>query len=704
MKSLVSVIVPTYNSEKTLERCLNAIKNQTYNSIEIIVVDQESSDQTIKIAKKFKTKIIVLPKPKFYSPPTKSRNAGAAISKGKYLLHLDSDMVLTENVVSECVAKGETGYGAVVIHEVDYAIGFWAKCKALERGAYVGDRSIEGARFFNAKQFKVIRGYDETLSSGEDWDIHERFKRVTKIAEVDAKIIHLQGKIYFLKQLRKKYNYGKTILNYVNKNKKTSFAKISPIRVAYLRVMTKIFNTPLLILGFIFLKTAETLAASLGVLSTIFKKKKQQNGSIFLFDHYSLNKGDMAILLGTLKMLLSAYPNSKIFVEASHPKITEGSVNTYFNTNKIKILPRILMTESHDWENRRKSKVANLYFLYLIPATLFWTVIYKLFKVDLAIINFQKRQTLRSLYSSDIVISVGGGFINKDFYYQLRLINLIVAKIFWKKFILLGQSIGPFKNSFERRIVLFFLKYCDLIVLRERISYNLFTNSPLFRNKVIISSDFALNTYDLKATTFEQLKPRSIGITVNTDFVKNKNKFFNEFSSFLDKVIEEYDVNLCFVVMDSPDPGNIDNIRKRMQNQAKTQVIGLHLDAIQTKSVFSKFILTLNFRFHGVVFSYLSQVPPIGIAVTHKTKGFMDEFGMSQQCFNAKEFIQDQDKVIKIIGELIRHRGVYTSNIRSSMTDKIKSMDTLPQIIDQISPYLLNTSLQSCSYHSSEAI
>jgi len=46
-KPLVSVVIPTYNSEKTLKKCLESIKRQTYKNIEIIVVDKFSKDRTV---------------------------------------------------------------------------------------------------------------------------------------------------------------------------------------------------------------------------------------------------------------------------------------------------------------------------------------------------------------------------------------------------------------------------------------------------------------------------------------------------------------------------------------------------------------------------------------------------------------------------------------------------------------------------------
>ena len=54
-----SVLIANYNNEKYIEECLNSILNQTYKNIEIIVIDDDSSDNSSKIINKFKDKIII---------------------------------------------------------------------------------------------------------------------------------------------------------------------------------------------------------------------------------------------------------------------------------------------------------------------------------------------------------------------------------------------------------------------------------------------------------------------------------------------------------------------------------------------------------------------------------------------------------------------------------------------------------------------
>ena len=97
---LVSVVIPTYNSEKTLAKCLESIKNQTYKNTESVIVDNFSTDKTTEIAEKFGVGV-------FFKGPERSSqvNFGVEKSKGKYIYRVDSDFVLDPTVIEEAVDK-----------------------------------------------------------------------------------------------------------------------------------------------------------------------------------------------------------------------------------------------------------------------------------------------------------------------------------------------------------------------------------------------------------------------------------------------------------------------------------------------------------------------------------------------------------------------------------------------------------------------
>ena len=88
---LVSIIIRTKNEEKYLEQILEILKKQTYQDFEIIVVDDNSVDKTLKIATKYKCKIISVPKGQFSHP--RSCNLGAENARGKYLVFLNGHTI-----------------------------------------------------------------------------------------------------------------------------------------------------------------------------------------------------------------------------------------------------------------------------------------------------------------------------------------------------------------------------------------------------------------------------------------------------------------------------------------------------------------------------------------------------------------------------------------------------------------------------------
>ena len=96
MNFLFSIIVPVYNSEKTIEKCLNSIKIQKTNDFELIIIDDNSSDNSLQIANKFikKIKFVKILKNKKNYGVSISRNRGIKNSNGKYIIFLDSDDIL----------------------------------------------------------------------------------------------------------------------------------------------------------------------------------------------------------------------------------------------------------------------------------------------------------------------------------------------------------------------------------------------------------------------------------------------------------------------------------------------------------------------------------------------------------------------------------------------------------------------------------
>lgn len=106
MNKLVSVIVPIYNVEKYLRRCIDSIINQTYRNIEVILIDDGSLDNCPKICddyKKLDNRIKAIHKKN--GGLSSARNNGIELSTGDYLLFVDSDDYLTNNAIETMLKK-----------------------------------------------------------------------------------------------------------------------------------------------------------------------------------------------------------------------------------------------------------------------------------------------------------------------------------------------------------------------------------------------------------------------------------------------------------------------------------------------------------------------------------------------------------------------------------------------------------------------
>ena len=101
----VSIIIPAYNSEKFIKRCLDSVINQIYKNLEIIVIDDASKDNTKQIIKEYAEKDNRI-RP-FYSNENKgvsfSRNIGLKASTGEYIMFVDSDDELTKDAVRRMI-------------------------------------------------------------------------------------------------------------------------------------------------------------------------------------------------------------------------------------------------------------------------------------------------------------------------------------------------------------------------------------------------------------------------------------------------------------------------------------------------------------------------------------------------------------------------------------------------------------------------
>src|SRR3984957_11911486 len=150
----VVVVVPTRNSGRTLARCLESLRNQTFPCT-VVVVDNFSEDDSEVIARRLAHHVVV-------AGPERSRqrNIGAQVITSTIVGFVDSDMVVDTHVVEQVVERIVHGKaGAVIVPERTVGRGDWARVRAFERSFYVGHEGVEAARFFSSELFEALGGF-----------------------------------------------------------------------------------------------------------------------------------------------------------------------------------------------------------------------------------------------------------------------------------------------------------------------------------------------------------------------------------------------------------------------------------------------------------------------------------------------------------------------------------------------------------------
>lgn len=271
-KNIVSVIIPAYNEEQTIQQCLDSLADQIFKDIEVVVVDDFSSDKTSAIAKKWAEQLsikIKVVRNRRHRERGVTRNLGAKVSTGNYFLFIDTDMKVGKRVISDCIKliRNNPKFKAIIIPEKSFGKGFWAKCKSLEKLCYIGDDRMEAARFFERKAFWRVGGWDNKMISGEDWDLTRRIRKKYKIGRINAEIFHNEGKLTIWKIIKKKFYYASKSHTYFNKYPLTIVdVFLFVFRPAYFRNWKLILSYPLYGLGIFLLKTIEMFTGALGYL------------------------------------------------------------------------------------------------------------------------------------------------------------------------------------------------------------------------------------------------------------------------------------------------------------------------------------------------------------------------------------------------------------------------------------------------------
>ncbi len=192
----ISVIIPAYNAEKTIQETIESVLNQTFQDFELIVINDGSTDRTLEIVSSFTdSRLQVFSFPN--SGPQKSRNRGISLATGEYLSFIDADDLWTpDKLERQLQALQEHPEAAVVYSWTDYIDESGERLpgghhykftndvyERLLLGDFIGSGSNPLIR---KEAFLAVGTFDESLEGGQDWEMWIRLASKYQFTVVKA--------------------------------------------------------------------------------------------------------------------------------------------------------------------------------------------------------------------------------------------------------------------------------------------------------------------------------------------------------------------------------------------------------------------------------------------------------------------------------------------------------------------------------------
>lgn len=197
-KTFFSIIIATYNADKTLERCLNSLKNQTIEDMEVIVIDGGSNDQTLKIIENYKD-IISYTISETDRGISDAWNKGLHVSKGEWIIFLGGDDYLVNDYVLENIKKYKYSY-----EEIDFMLGnIYLVTDEGERVKKISNEYLENqfkrsmsiphqGIIHSRKYFEDYGFFDISFKLCADYELLLRKKAPLSVKRIDIEISNMQ--------------------------------------------------------------------------------------------------------------------------------------------------------------------------------------------------------------------------------------------------------------------------------------------------------------------------------------------------------------------------------------------------------------------------------------------------------------------------------------------------------------------------------
>lgn len=415
--------------------------------------------------------------------------------------------------------------------------------------------------------------------------------------------------------------------------------------------------------------------------------------NIFITHHYSRNKGDQSILIGTIDAIKKVIPTSEIVVSTYDSAFTVDRdvkwVDWIFDFKDVvgKGLPKKII-----WI------IQNL--IWIIQISI-WLIIEKYLKINrFLLMSEEKRRRLQPFKDADIVISCGGGYITDNYGGPLPLFfvlyEIFLAIALRKDVMIYSQSIGPFNKKISKLATKYVLNKVKLITCRESISKEVLLNIGVNKPTVFITADPAFYLIPANKKRINEIldnegvikgkKQNLIGISLRnwwypsfSDPDVRHNNYLKIISRVSDYLIKYLNAEIIFIPMDIKDTSTDDRVLAleiihMMDCQKDVKLIRGEYTPEELKGVIGEMDLFIGTRFHSIIFATAMQVPVVSIMYEHKAMGIMKMLNLERYVCDINEL--DQNELILKINEAWSNKDEIRTLLKANLSI-LKELDLI---------------------------
>lgn len=260
-RPLVSVVIPVKDSIRTIEACLRSIRAQTWAPLELVVIDNFSTDGTWEVVERYAHHAE-------QAGPERSaqRNLGIERASGEWVLWIDADMELPPTIVERAMAAAVADEAdGVFVPEVTVGDGYWTACRALERSCCIEEIMVQSPRLVRRDYLRRTGGFLESLSGTEDAELRSRMiADGCRLAWIPDLIVHDEGRMSLGFIWSKRYYYGRGLKRYRAEHPGALSDQAGSAVGAYRRHWRRLAAKPTVAAGVVFLRAGELAAYGIG--------------------------------------------------------------------------------------------------------------------------------------------------------------------------------------------------------------------------------------------------------------------------------------------------------------------------------------------------------------------------------------------------------------------------------------------------------